>query len=111
MSALPLAILPIVFGLTPPHALTEADLVERYCVGMIQEFRNPDKTRTDCISDTHAIEVEFSHKWAEAIGQALHYALWTEQFADFPEAFSRWHHEVSTPKKPGISSPVVQTDS
>ncbi|MET4686265.1 hypothetical protein [Sinorhizobium fredii] len=54
------------------HALTEADLVDRYCAGMIKEFPNPDGTRTDCISDTHAIEVDFSKKWAEAIGQALH---------------------------------------
>lgn len=84
------------------HALTEADLVDRYCAGMIKEFPNPDGTRTDCISDTHAIEVDFSKKWAEAIGQALHYALWTTDIAKSPEAFPSSHLVVRMPRKPGI---------
>ncbi len=33
-----------------------------------------DRTRCDCLTDTHAVEVEFARKWKEAIGQALHYA-------------------------------------
>ena len=37
----------------------------------------PDKTRVDCLTDTHAIEFDFGRKWAEAIGQALHYARMT----------------------------------
>jgi hypothetical protein len=36
-----------------------------------------DKTRCDCITDTHAIEFDFSRKWAEAIGQSLYYSLQT----------------------------------
>jgi hypothetical protein len=32
-----------------------------------------DKTRADIITATHAIEVDFAEKWAESIGQALHY--------------------------------------
>lgn len=102
MNALPIATLLILFGLVPAHALTEKDLVARYCAGMIQEFYNPDSTRTDCISDTHAIEVDFSAKWAEAIGQALHYALWTKEFAENPEAYPRWYYQVKTPRKAGI---------
>ncbi|MCP4383776.1 MAG: hypothetical protein GY798_20585 [Hyphomicrobiales bacterium] len=39
----------------------------------------PDDTQVDCLSDTHAIEVDWSDKRAEAIGQSLHYALWTEE--------------------------------
>ena len=27
----------------------------------------------DCLTDTHAVEFDFSNKWAESIGQALHY--------------------------------------
>ncbi len=34
----------------------------------------PDKTRIDCLTETHAIEFDFAPKWAEAIGQSLHYA-------------------------------------
>ena len=36
-----------------------------------------DKTRCDCITDTHAIEVDFAGKFYEAIGQALYYAMHT----------------------------------
>ena len=37
----------------------------------------PDRTRCDCLTDTHAIEFEFGNKWAEAIGQALYYSIQT----------------------------------
>lgn len=33
-----------------------------------------DRTRADIVTDTFAIEVDFAHKWAESIGQSLHYA-------------------------------------
>ncbi len=36
-----------------------------------------DHTRVDCLTNTHAIEVDYAKKWAEAIGQALHYSLMT----------------------------------
>jgi len=32
-----------------------------------------DRTRVDIVTDTHVIEVDFAEKWAESIGQALHY--------------------------------------
>ena len=32
------------------------------------------KSRVDCLTLTHAVEVEFGRKWQEAIGQALYYA-------------------------------------
>lgn len=41
------------------------------------EVHLPDGTRADCITSTHAIEFDFGHKWAEAIGQALYYGLQT----------------------------------
>ena len=37
----------------------------------------PDKTRADCVTDTHAIEFDFGKKWAESLGQALYYSLQT----------------------------------
>ena len=36
-----------------------------------------DRTRCDCLTTTHAIEVDFGRKWAEAIGQSLHYSRLT----------------------------------
>ena len=38
------------------------------------EFVLPGKARVDCLTDTHAIEVDFADKWAEGIGQSLYYA-------------------------------------
>ena len=36
-----------------------------------------DGTRCDILTATHAIEVDFARKWAEAIGQSLNYAMHT----------------------------------
>ena len=36
-----------------------------------------DGTRCDILTSTHAIEVDFAKKWAEAIGQSLNYAMQT----------------------------------
>lgn len=58
----------------PVAAQTELAYQEKLCFGMPQNRYLPSGTEVDCISDTHAIEVDFSAKWAEAIGQALHYA-------------------------------------
>jgi len=41
------------------------------------EYRLPDKTRCDCLTDTHAVEVDFARKWYEAVGQSLYYSLQT----------------------------------
>lgn len=43
----------------------------------IEEFENKDKTRVDCLTATHAVEFDFANKWAESIGQALHYQKMT----------------------------------
>ena len=56
----------------------ESKYQARYCAGMEQEVTMPSGSRADCISDEYAIEVDFSNKWAEAIGQSLHYASETD---------------------------------
>jgi hypothetical protein len=40
-----------------------------------------DGSRVDCITKTHAVEFDFINKWAEAVGQALHYSIMTEKTA------------------------------
>lgn len=47
----------------------------------IEEYENTDKTRVDCLTKTHAVEFDFANKWAESIGQALHYQLMTNKKA------------------------------
>jgi len=73
--------LAFVIAMLPVEAFsfTESEMVAKLCAGMNQELVLPDRTRIDCLSPTHAIEVDFSEKWAEAIGQALHYSLWTAE--------------------------------
>lgn len=57
----------------------EREYQERFCAGVggQVEFVLPDRTRVDCLTERHAIEVDFARKWAEAIGQSLHYAKMT----------------------------------
>jgi len=42
-------------------------------VGGEREVVLKDRTRVDIVTDTHTIEVDFAEKWAESIGQSLHY--------------------------------------
>jgi len=43
----------------------------------IMEYRLPDGTRVDCLTEDFAIEHDFADKWAESIGQCLYYAAMT----------------------------------
>ena len=49
-----------------------AKLATKY--GGVAEYRLWDSTRVDLLTDTHAIEADWSYHWAEAIGQSLYYA-------------------------------------
>lgn len=57
----------------------ESDYVGAYChnMGGQSEVVLYDRTRVDCLTDTHAIEFDWCHNWAEAVGQALYYARTT----------------------------------
>ena len=60
-----------------PAGGREADYRDRLCASMDREVTLPNGARADCLSDTHAIEVDFTEKWAEALGQSLSYAAST----------------------------------
>ena len=47
----------------------------------IVEVKLSDNTRIDCLTDEYAIEFDFANKWAEAIGQSLHYSFMTNKKA------------------------------
>lgn len=49
---------------------------QRECKG-VMEYKLYDNTRVDCLTDEYAIEFDFADKWAEAIGQSLHYGRMT----------------------------------
>lgn len=61
---------------TKPVKLRELDYQHAWVVarGGREEVRMSDNTRADIVTATHAIEVDFAEKWAESIGQSLHYA-------------------------------------
>lgn len=58
----------------------EKDFQDASCAGKT-EYLLPDKTRVDCLTETHAIEYDFASKWAEAVGQSLYYAFQTNKKA------------------------------
>ncbi len=75
-------ILLIIFCVNPAyakHLYKEADYQNVWCVlhNGVTEYENKDFTRVDCLTATHAVEFDFANKWAESIGQALHYSLMT----------------------------------
>lgn len=61
------------------HYHSESSYQHAWCSAHngIEEFENDDRTRVDCLTETHAVEFDFANKWAESIGQAEHYALKT----------------------------------
>lgn len=64
------------------HKHPEAYYQNKWCKNKgTTEYKLADNTRVDCLTDTHAIEFDFAKKWAEAIGQSLHYARMTKKKA------------------------------
>lgn len=66
----------LIFSTLPSFAAPEKDYQKLWC--SVNNGRTevvlPDKTRVDCVTETHAIEFDFAKKWGEAIGQSLYYA-------------------------------------
>jgi len=70
----------------PPLLLSAHKHPEKYYQGIWCNANNgktevitKDNTRIDCETDTHAVEFDFGSKWAEAIGQSLHYSYMTSK--------------------------------
>lgn len=61
------------------HQHSESSYQHAWCAAHngIEEFENKDYTRVDCLTDKYAVEFDFANKWAESIGQALHYQRMT----------------------------------
>ena len=57
------------------YQLAYSDTLTSIGVSNLTEVRLRDNTRCDIVTDTFAIEVDFADKWAEAIGQSLHYSI------------------------------------
>jgi hypothetical protein len=81
MRTLPFLVLNLITPLTASsaHLYLEKDYQSAWCNSQNgkSEVVLKDKSRLDCLTETHAVEVEFAPKWKEAVGQALYYAIMT----------------------------------
>lgn len=52
-----------------------------HCIKLsgVIEYTLMDKTRIDCLTSKYAIEYDWAKKWAECLGQSLHYASITKK--------------------------------
>jgi hypothetical protein len=81
------ALICILFLIYPNvHSFAAHDQLESYYANIWCKDNNGsteivliDNTRADCITKDYAVEVEFAPKWAEAIGQSLHYGFMTNK--------------------------------
>ncbi|CAM3726980.1 hypothetical protein [Parendozoicomonas haliclonae] len=66
----------LIFATNSAQATNENWYQKVWCEGMNGqiEVELEEGPRVDCLTQTHAIEMDFAKKWHEAIGQALHYA-------------------------------------
>jgi hypothetical protein len=83
-----------------PEKYYQAEWCE--AAGGVQEYTLPDRTRCDCLTENHAVEMDFGRKWAEAIGQALYYSASTGRRAgivlilESPEDIRYWRRLTTT---------------
>ncbi len=72
-------LLSLLLAASAPAQELERDRQAQLCAGMQMNRYLPNGTHVDCLTDDYAIEVDFSNKWAEAIGQSLMYAAELER--------------------------------
>jgi len=72
-----IAIMLFILQITPilSQNVNESFHQTRLCADIEVEVTLASQMRADCISSTHAIEIDFAYKWKEATGQALAYAV------------------------------------
>ena len=81
------------------HLYPEKFYQQKWCKDNkgILEYKLIDDTRVDCLTKDYAVEFDFAPKWAEAIGQSLHYARMTGKKAGInliieePDDFKYYH--------------------
>ena len=69
------------FPASAKHLYLERDYQNYWCgqKGGVTEYKLPDKTRVDCLTDKYAVEFDFAPKWAECTGQAIYYGKQTNR--------------------------------
>lgn len=74
-----------------------------------QEVKLIDFTRVDCITKNYAVEFDFTKKWAECFGQAVHYSDITGKkpacilIIEQPKDFIKYYKIMPTFKKHNVT--------
>lgn len=68
----------LVFGTRMHHEKYYQDIWCKANNGISEVILN-NRTRVDCLTEDLAVEIDFANKWAECIGQALHYGILTNK--------------------------------
>ena len=107
-------------GTSSKHLHKEAYYQQLWCNkhSGIMEYKNSDKTRVDCLTNDYAVEFDFAEKWAESIGQSLHYELMTGKKAmivlilEHPETQMVYYNRTKKlGQKYGINVEYMTSDS
>lgn len=63
----------------PQPKLSEIQFTKKIAAAIdgVTEFRLRDDSRVDILTDKHAVEGDWAHKWPEGVGQCLYYAIMT----------------------------------
>ena len=110
-----LLIITIFFFTTTAYAKSERYYQEKWCeeMGGQLEVVLEDGSRCDCLLPNFAVEVDFSKKWAEAIGQTLLYSALTNRcpgillIADNPKRVKKYVKRIKKVcKRYNLSIPV-----
>ena len=67
----------VILPVQAKHLHLEKEYQAQWCNAHngVMEYKLPDYTRVDCLTNTHAIEFDFAPKVYESIGQALYYSI------------------------------------
>lgn len=97
------------------HLHKEAEYRDAWCQGQT-EVRLPDGTRVDCLTDTYAVEIDFARKWAEGIGQAIHYGAVTGKqpatalIIEHPADWRYYHRARRAARQAGVTLWPIRRD-
>ncbi len=73
-------------------------------IGGETEITLSDRTRVDVMTETHVFEVDFAAKWAESIGQSLHYQGMTGKQAGVLLVMKGYHDDRFLDRLMGVAA-------
>jgi len=99
----------------PKNEVEWSAVLSKEFEGSQLEYRLPDGSRVDILTRTEAIEVEWSDKWPESIGQSVYYGMATNKQPSVYLLLRNKHDEdylqcLMVCRKLGITLRTIDTD-